>query len=86
MTPVLILSLDGEALRLVEDYYERFVRAGANLTEEQKTKIRALNEEQSTLTNKFQQNLMAMKDQIAVYVDTKEELAGLSEAEIHSSG
>ncbi len=76
------LGLDGEATRLVEDYYERFVRAGANLTEEQKTKIRALNEEQSTLTNKYQQNLMQMTKDIAIFVDSKEQLKGLSEAEI----
>ncbi|WP_337880296.1 M3 family metallopeptidase [Rheinheimera sp.] len=76
------LSLDEAATRLVEDRYESFVRAGALLTEEQKTQIRALNEEQSKLTNKYQQNLMKITKDIAVFVDKKEDLAGLSEAEI----
>ncbi|MDP5135344.1 M3 family metallopeptidase [Rheinheimera baltica] len=76
------LKLDGESLRLIEVYYERFVRAGAQLTEEQKTAIRALNEEHSTLTNQFSQNLLAETKKIAVVVDTQAELAGLSDAQI----
>lgn len=76
------LKLDPESLRLVEVYYERFVRAGAQLTEEQKTAIRALNEEHSKLTNQFSQNLLAETKNIAVIVDTKEELDGLSDSQI----
>lgn len=76
------LKLDAESNRLVEVYYERFVRAGAELTEEQKTAIRALNEEHSKLTNQFSQNLLAETKNIAVIVDTKEELDGLSDSQI----
>lgn len=76
------LGLDEAATRLVEDRYTGFVRAGALLTEEQKNQIRALNEEQSKLTNKYQQNLMKITKDIAVFVDKKEDLAGLSDAEI----
>jgi len=79
------LGLDEAATRLVEDRYEGFVRAGAMLSEEDKVKIRALNEEQSKLTNKFQQNLMQMNTDIAVFVSDKAELAGLSEAEISAA-
>jgi peptidyl-dipeptidase Dcp len=76
------LGLDAESVRLIEVYYDRFVRAGAQLTEEQKTAIRALNEEHSKLTNQFSQNLLAETKKIAVIVDTKEELDGLSESQI----
>ncbi|GAB2909660.1 M3 family metallopeptidase [Rheinheimera gaetbuli] len=76
------LKLDAEATRLIEVYYERFVRAGAELTEEQKTAIRALNEEHSTLTNTFSQNLLAETKNIAVIVETKAELDGLSDSQI----
>jgi peptidyl-dipeptidase Dcp len=76
------LKLDSESVRLIEVYYERFVRAGAQLTEEQKTAIRALNEEHSKLTNQFSQNLLAETKNIAVIVDTKEELEGLSDSQI----
>ncbi|MDR6984236.1 peptidyl-dipeptidase Dcp [Rheinheimera pacifica] len=76
------LKLDSESVRLIEVYYERFVRAGAQLTEEQKTAIRALNEEHSKLTNQFSQNLLAETKNIAVIVDTKDELEGLSDSDI----
>jgi peptidyl-dipeptidase Dcp len=76
------LALDPESDRLLEDYHTSFVRAGAQLTAEQQTAIRALNEEHSTLTNLFAQNLLAETRRIAVIVDTVEELDGLSESEI----
>ncbi len=76
------LKLDSEALRLVEVTYERFVRAGALLNDEQKTTIRALNEEHSKLANQFSQNLLKITKDIAVFVDDKAQLAGMSEAEI----
>lgn len=76
------LNLDAESLRLVEVYYDRFVRSGAKLNDEQKTAIRALNEEHSKLTNQFSQNLLAETRNIAVIVDTVEELDGLSPAQI----
>ncbi|EIW87981.1 peptidyl-dipeptidase Dcp [Alishewanella agri BL06] len=79
------LGLDAESLRLVEVYYERFVRSGAKLNDEQKTAIRALNEEHSKLTNQFSQNLLAETRNIAVVVDTVEELDGLSPAQIISA-
>lgn len=79
------LGLDAESLRLVEVYYERFVRSGAKLNDEQKTAIRALNEEHSKLTNQFSQNLLAETRNIAVVVDTVEELDGLSPAQITSA-
>jgi len=79
------LNLDGESLRLVETVYEGFVRAGALLTDEQKTKIRALNEESSKLGTQFSQNLLQITKDIAVTVDDKAKLAGFSEAEITSA-
>jgi peptidyl-dipeptidase Dcp len=53
------LSLDPESLRLVEHYYDRFVHAGANLSEADKTELRKLNEEISTLSNAFTTKLLA---------------------------
>lgn len=76
------LNLDPESLRLTEVTYERFVRAGAQLNDEQKTQIRALNEESSKLTTKFSQNLLQITKDIAIFVDDKAKLAGFSDAEI----
>ncbi|RUO34438.1 dipeptidyl carboxypeptidase II [Aliidiomarina shirensis] len=79
------LGLNSEQQRLVEVYHQRFVRAGALLTESQKDEIRALNEEHSNLTNQFAQNLLAETRNIAVVVDDVEELDGLSPAQIRSA-
>lgn len=79
------LGLTPEAVRLVEVYHQRFIMAGAKLTDEQKVKIRALNEEQSTLTNEFSQRLLRLTKDIAIVVDNKEQLAGLSDSEITSA-
>ena len=79
------LGLNPEQSRLVEVYYQRFVRAGALLNESQKEQIRALNEEHSRLTNQFAQNLLAETRNIAVVVDTVEELDGLSRSQIQAA-
>jgi peptidyl-dipeptidase Dcp len=44
------LALDPEATRLVELYYRDFVRSGALLNDADKTTLRALNREESTLS------------------------------------
>ena len=76
------LNLDAESLRLVERYYTDFVRAGAKLDAAQKEELKALNIELASLTTQFGQNILADTNDSAVLVDTKEELAGMSEAEI----
>ncbi|WP_076540375.1 M3 family metallopeptidase [Shewanella sp. UCD-KL21] len=79
------LDISPEAKRLIEVYHQRFVLAGAKLTEAQKQQIRVLNEEQSTLTNEFSQRLMRLSKEIAVVVDDESELAGLSATAIKSA-
>ncbi len=76
------LKLDPESLRLLERYYKDFVRAGALLSESDKTVLKALNAELATLSTQFSQNVLKEINASAVLVDTKEELAGLSDAAI----
>ncbi|MCL1044907.1 M3 family metallopeptidase [Shewanella electrodiphila] len=78
----LTMLLTDEEVRLVEVYHQRFVLAGAKLTEAEKQKIRELNEEQSTLTNEFAQRLLRLSKEIAVTVDDEGQLAGLSTSAI----
>jgi peptidyl-dipeptidase Dcp len=68
--------------RLLERYYTRFVRAGALLDAKGKEEMKKLNEEESTLTTTFQDNILKARSAAAVVVDTKEELDGLSEEAI----
>jgi len=72
------LGLDAESLRLVERSYIDFVRAGAQLSEADKTRLRAINEKLSSLTTAFQQNNLKETNAGAVVVDTVAELDGLS--------
>lgn len=79
------LNLTAEEVRLIEVYHQRFVLAGAKLTDQQKAKIRLLNEEQSNLTNEFSQRLLTLTKQSAVVVDSVDELAGLSDSSIQAA-
>jgi peptidyl-dipeptidase Dcp len=76
------LKLDPESLRLVERYYEKFVHAGANLSEADKTELKKLNEEASTLSNAFTNKLLAGTKAGAYVTTDKTGLAGLSDARI----
>ncbi len=78
------LGLDAEGKRLVERYYTNFVRAGANLNPQQKERIKAINAEMATLTTQFSQNVLAEVNDSAIYVDTREELKGLSDEQIRA--
>lgn len=77
-----VLQLDGETRRLVEQTHLRFVRAGAELSEQDKERIRALNSEQASLMTAFQQALLQQTQAAAVVVEDVAELDGLSEGQI----
>ena len=76
------LGLDEQGVRLIERYYTDFVRAGANLTEAQKTRVKEINAEMATLTTQFSQNVLAEVNDSAVIVSDRAELAGLSDEQI----
>jgi peptidyl-dipeptidase Dcp len=76
------LGLDPEGLRLVEYDYQQFVKAGANLSEADKEKLKKINEEDSTLENAFMTKLLAAAKAGAYSTTDKAALAGLSDAQI----
>lgn len=73
---------DPETLRLIDVTYQRFMRAGAELSDADKVRVRALNEEQASLTTTFQQALMKQTERASVIVDDVAELDGLDDAAI----
>ena len=75
-------GLDAESKFLIERYYKQFVRAGAQLNDADQATLRALNQEESTLTTKFREHVLADTDASAIVVDTKAELAGLPDSDI----
>src|SRR5271169_6151585 len=76
------LKLDPESLRLLKYDYDKFVHAGANLSETDKTELRKLNEEASSLSNTFTTKLLDATKQGAYVTTDKAALAGFSEARI----
>ena len=76
------LGLDDESLRLVEEYYKDFVRAGARLPEADQERLRAINAELAGLEATFTQNVLNEVNAAAVVVESRDSLAGLSENEI----
>ena len=76
------LGLNAEQQKVLENIYDRFVNSGAELSDEQKAKLRELNKELSMLQLTFSQNLLHETNNTFVTVDNIEELAGLPEANI----
>ncbi|REM97104.1 dipeptidyl carboxypeptidase II, partial [Mycobacterium tuberculosis] len=79
------LGLDAEGVRLVEKYYESYVRAGAKLSEADKTKLKEMNAELANLGTKFSQNVLAEVNASAITVDDVKELDGLSQEQISAA-
>ena len=76
------LGVDAESRRLIEKYHTDFVRAGAELSDSQKVRMQEINAELATLRTTFSQNVLSEVNEAAAVVDTREELAGLSEDQI----
>ncbi|CAI0862529.1 Peptidyl-dipeptidase dcp [Serratia fonticola] len=76
------LNLDPESLRLVEVTYKNYVLAGANLSDADKTQLKALNQEAATLSTQFTNKLLAASKNGALAIGDKTLLAGISEGEL----
>ena len=79
------LGLDAESKYLLERYYKDFVRAGAKLSVADKQKLKTLNGEIATLETTFNQNVLKELNASALVVDTRAELAGMSDAAINTA-
>ncbi|MCL1073330.1 M3 family metallopeptidase [Shewanella dokdonensis] len=69
--------------RLVQHYYDEFVRAGAKLNDQDKAKLRDLNGELSKLATEFSQNILKSFKDDTILVTDKAQLQGLSDDEIN---
>ncbi|RSZ58225.1 M3 family metallopeptidase [Massilia atriviolacea] len=79
------LGLDAESKHLLERYHKDFVRAGAKLSAQDKEKLKAFNSEIATMQTTFTQNVLKETNASALIVDTRAELAGMSEAAIDAA-
>jgi peptidyl-dipeptidase Dcp len=76
------LKLDPEALQVLTLYYRQFVHAGANLSDKDKARLQEINKKDASLQAEFQQKLVAGAKAGALVLDSKAQLAGLTDAEI----
>lgn len=76
------LGLDKPQMRLLEQKYKDFVRAGALLSPEQKAELMKINQELSAAYLKFSQNILAETNAWEMIVDDESQLAGLPASSI----
>ncbi|MCP4458020.1 MAG: M3 family metallopeptidase [Cytophagales bacterium] len=72
-----VLQLTQEENKLLENYYRRFVRAGAALDDDDKSKMRELNERLSVLSVQFSENLLNETNKFELLLEDGDDLAGL---------
>lgn len=81
----IVNELDEESRHLLTRQYRNHVRAGANLSAEQQTRMREINARLSTLATQFSESVMNTTRERAVLIETREELDGMSEGRIRAA-
>lgn len=78
-------NLNKEQKKLLEGTYKRFVNSGAMLNDEQKARMKEINQEMSRLSLQFSNNLMHDTNNTYVIADSRTELAGLPVSNIEQA-
>jgi len=80
------LGLTPSQIRVVEKYYNDFVRNGAELSKEDQEKLKKLNEKLALLQLKFGENQLAeTNENFHLIIDKKEDLSGLPDGVIEAA-
>lgn len=79
------MNLDDQQNRVVEKYYNDFIRRGANLNEEDQAKLREINERLSILSLQFGNNLLKENSNFKLVIDNEKDLAGLPQSSIDAA-
>jgi peptidyl-dipeptidase Dcp len=74
------LDLSDEELRLLEETYKRFIRAGVNLSDDKQAKLRKLNSRLAVLSQKFGDNLLKETNNFELYVSNPKDLGNASQS------
>ena len=70
-------KLNKEQAKILENLYKNFVRSGANLSEENKKRLREINSEMAVATLKYGQNILAETNSYELVISDKNDLTGL---------
>jgi peptidyl-dipeptidase Dcp len=73
-------KLTTEQKKVLSEYYQDFVRAGALLTPAQKEQMKAINKELATISLKFGNNLLKETNSFVLEVSNEADLSGLPES------
>ena len=79
------LDLTTEQQTLLDRTYQNFVRGGANLNADDKTRFREINKDLSLLYLQFGDNVLAENNRYQLVIDNKDDLEGLSENSINAA-
>lgn len=79
------LNLSKEELRLLDNYYSDFTRAGIGLSEDKKSRLREINQHLSSLQLKFGDNLRKETNALGLVIEKEEDLIGLPDAVIKAA-
>lgn len=79
------LGLTTEQMKLLERTYKSFVRNGAKLSDADKETLRDINQQMSTLSLKFGQNILAETNSYKLWIDNEKDLAGLPSALVETA-
>jgi len=79
------LKLTTEQNTLLDKTYKSFVRNGALLSEQDKKTLRALDQELAALAPKFSENVLKSTNAFELWLEKKEDLAGLPESAIEAA-
>ncbi|MEW7848484.1 M3 family metallopeptidase [Massilia aurea] len=79
------LKLDSESAYLLDRYNNDFERSGAKLSNADKEKLKAFNSQLAALQTKFAQDTLKEANASALVVDSRAELAGMSEKAIDAA-
>ncbi len=76
------LNLTAEQSKLLEKTYKNFIKGGANLNEEEKNKLREIDEKLSMLSLQYGENLLTETNSFQLIIEDEADLGGLPEAVI----
>ncbi|QTV05655.1 M3 family metallopeptidase [Faecalibacter bovis] len=79
------LNLNSEQAYLLEKKYKGFSRNGANLSDDDKLKLREIDKELSSLTLQFGQNVLAETNNYELLITNEEDLKGLPDYAIEQA-
>lgn len=79
------MGLDDQQIRVVEKYHQDFIRSGAGLDAEQQAELSQINEQLSTLSLQFGNNLLKENAGYKLVIEDKADLAGLPQTSIDAA-